>query len=251
MEIKEFVQSIREGKVELTQPFFPVLIKTILLDLYNKIKLSSGQVPHIIYSSGNDIMWMDEKGYHNSIEPIEISNENYVYSRTPRCGVQLTSMDTLPDQLSNPYTTGHFQIEHDDQLYSLVAEMRRIPVTIGLNLTYILNNFVECMELCHQILAKLTYIQTCKFTYMGQIINVSYRIPEALSEEHQVDIDGNSTEKELKVSFDLTCESNMPVFEPRTVMNPVRIANGINTLYENGNEIDQRNSAAWKSARST
>ena len=73
-----------------------------------------------------------------------------------------------------------------------------------------------------------------------------------MQEEHQVDIDGATTEdKDRKVNLTIEIESTMPVYEPRTTIEAIPITNPINKMSINGNEVDKRDNASRKGRRSS
>ena len=54
---------------------------------------------------------------------------------------------------------------------------------------------------------------------MGQNITCSYKIPDSFGEEHTMDIDGSlSDNRTHSLNMSLEVETNMPVFNNRTIM---------------------------------
>ena len=54
---------------------------------------------------------------------------------------------------------------------------------------------------------------------MGQNITCSYKIPESLQEEHNMELDGTTTDSKYKtITLSLEIETNFPIFEPRTIV---------------------------------
>lgn len=245
----EVVRKIREGELDPNnvELFFSKLLKAVLKDMANKVVVKSGPIPHIIYNTGDDIMWLLEKDYDHSKEPVDNTNEQYVYSRVPRAVAQPSNMDVQPDQLTSPYVNGQFEIEDNDKLYTLTAECRRMPVKTQLELKYVLNSFTETLELMQVLVSKLVFIQTVKFVYMGQTILATYKIPETLSDEHQVDLSGSTTDERNRiVNMSIEIESTLPIYEPRTVIKYTPITNPVNKMFVNGNEVDKRDNASRK-----
>lgn len=216
MNIVEKIKNIDINNQEL---FFSTLIKGLLLNLNNSITIRSVSVPHIIVHTGSDALYLEEKGYDNSIEPQQISNENYIYNIVPRCIVQPSGIDLISDQLSNPYTLGRLQYESDEELYELIAEFRRIPVKMSINLQYFTDSFRDMMELIQQLVSHLSFIRTYNITYMGQSIKCSYKLPENFSSEYLMDMDGMTTDnKSRTLSIDVEVETNIPIYNPQTIM---------------------------------
>lgn len=222
---------IRSGELDCNgqQMFFSKLIKALLVSLRNSISVRSVPVPHIILNTGDDVMWLMERGYDASIEPLDISNEgNTTYNIVPRCVVDPGSLDMVPDQLTSPYTTGVFQYEHQDNLYTFQAEFRRMPVKLQVNLKYLVDSFTDALELMQQACTKLAFIRTFTFVYMGQTITASYRIPDSFEGQHLTELSGDLQESRNRtIEMQLEVESYLPVYSNRTVHEAIGIAHGV------------------------
>lgn len=245
--ISEVVRKLRSEELDcnMHQLFFSKLIKALMLDLQKIIKIRGIVVPHLIINTGDDTMWLLEKEYDNSKEPCEITNEQYVYNVVPRCVLTVGSLDMIPDQLTNPYTRGEFQYEYENQLYTLNAEFRRMPVKVNVNLTYIMDSFTDVLEMMQHICSKLAFIRTFRFVYLGQTMVCSYKIPEAIEDQHLAEISGDTTEsRDRTIEIQLEVESNIPVFSPQTIAEHKTITHPIQNLTKNNHEIATRDYAS-------
>ena len=157
-ETKELWENLRRGNVDINnqQLFFSIIAKGFIYKLNQNLKLRGKSIPHYILNTGDDIMYLEVKGQDHSIEPTEVSNENFVYSQIPRCMIQPTGINVQLDQLTNPYSHGRFEIEHNDMIYNFRAEFRRIPVTYGFSLKYYLDNFTDSLNVIQQIITNQT-----------------------------------------------------------------------------------------------
>lgn len=228
-----------------SQLFFSTLIKGLMKDLENIIRIRSVRVPHIIVNTGDDTMWLLEKDYDRSKEPFENTNEQYIYNIVPRCIVSLGSLDMVPDQLTNPYSRGQFQFEHEDNLYTLSAEFRRMPVKVQVTLKYILDTFRDVLEMMQHVCCKLAFVRTFKIVYLGQTISCTYKIPEAVEDQHMTEISGDTTEsRDRIVELTLEVESNLPVYSSPTITEDVHIAHPIQNLISVDHEIASRDYAS-------
>lgn len=241
----ELIEKIRRGEVDINshQPFFSKLIKALMLNLTEQITVRGESVPHMILNTGDDTMWLLEKDYDFSKEPYENTNEQYIYNVIPRCTINVGSIDTVPDQLTNPYSRGYFQYESDDVIKTFSAEVRRMPVKINMELKYYTDSFADMLELTQHVVTKLAYIRTFKFVYMGQTIRASYKIPEAFDGEHLADLDGTTTENKNRIiTMSLEVESTLPIYAEQTVVEAgnVIINPQQNLRMNNGNEISTR-----------
>lgn len=247
MDTKDIVNKIRTGELDCNnqQLFFSKVIKGLMVDLRSFIKIRNIQVPHIIINTGDDTMWLLEKGYDFSKEPQDNTNEQYVYSMIPRCIVELGSMDMVPDQLTSPYARGNFQYEYDNQLLTLSAEFRRMPVKIQVTLKYVLDSFTDVLEMMQHICSKLAFVRTFNIVYMGQTITSSYKIPESFEDQHQVEITGDLNEPRYRtIELQIELESNLPVYSGPTVTETTYIAHPIQTLSNKNHEIAKRDYAS-------
>ena len=212
---------VRKGVFDINnqQLFFSIVAKGFIYKLNQNLKLRGINIPHYILNTGDDIMYLEVKGQNHAIEPLEVSNENFVYSQVPRCMVQPTGINVQPDQLSNPYSHGKFEVEYNDMIYGLRAEFRRIPVTYGFSLKYYLDNFIDSLDVIQQILANLSFVNLFKVIYLGQQINCSYQIPDAYQTEYMMEFDGITTDSKFRtISLELEVSTNFPVLHAETVM---------------------------------
>lgn len=218
---KDIVQQIRSGALDINNQelFFPLLIKGLLLKLNNSIFIRKNAVPHYILHTGNDIMFLEHKGHNMSIEPGMVSNEDWIYSITPRCIVNPGGIDLDSAQLTSPYSIGKCQIETEDTVLSLSGEFRRVPLKLSVELKYYIESYTDMLELIQYIITKLAFVQTYNIVYMGQNITCSYKIPDSFGEEHTMDIDGAFQDsRDHTLSLSLEVETNIPVFSNRTMI---------------------------------
>lgn len=219
--VSDIVQKIKTGvlDVNVQELFFSKLIKGLIYNLNNDIKIRGEYVPHIIMHTGDDKMWMESKGYDNSIEPITISNENYVYQIVPRCNLTPSNIDLDPAQLSNPYTIGTLQYEDSEGIYTLYGEFRRMPIKMTIELKYTVESYTDMLELIQYIISNLSFIRTYDIMYLGQKIKCSYKIPDSFNDEHSMEIDGAiADDRDHKLNLSIEIESNIPVFNNKTIM---------------------------------
>ena len=215
------VDDIRRGALDINvqELFFSAIIKGLLYNLNKDIKIRNERVPHFILHTGDDRMWLETKGYDASIEPLKISNENSVYSIIPKCIVNPVGIDLDSAQLTSPYSLGSLQYESEDGVFMLNGEFRRVPIKMTFELKYYVDSYTDMLELIQYVITNLAFIRTYEIIYMGQNIKCSYKIPESFSDEHTLDIDGSlSDNREHSLNLSIEVETNMPVFNNRTIM---------------------------------
>lgn len=224
------ISKIRNGELDVNSQelFMSTLLKGLLLKLNSDIKIRDIKVPHIILHTGDDKLWLETKGYNNAIEPLIISNENSVYSIIPKCIVNLSTIDLDLNQLTSPYSNGILQYESKDSstngVYSLTGEFRRVPIKIAIDLKYYTDSYTDMLELIQYVITNLAFIRTYDIMYMGQKIKCSYKIPESFGEEHTMEIDGAVSDgREHSLSLSIEVESNLPVFNNKTIKSATKI----------------------------
>lgn len=224
--ISKVIADIRNGDLDINVQdlFLSILIKGLIYNLNNDIKIRGKSVPHYIMHTGDDRMFLEARGYDASIEPLKISNENTLYDIIPKCIINPTSIDLDTAQLTSPYSIGGLQYSIDSGeyagLYMLKGEFRRIPLKMTFDLNYCVDSYTDMLELIQYIISNLSFIRTFDMMYMGQKIKCSYKIPDSFGEEHTMDIDGAfSDAREHTLSLSVEVETNIPIFNNRTIMN--------------------------------
>ena len=228
--------------------FFGALIKGLLWNLNDNVKVRGISVPHIIVNTGDDKMYLAVKGQDFSVEPGEVSNENYVTNIIPRCIVTPGAINLLLDQLSSPYTRGTYNITNSEQA-AYNSEFRRMPFKFSFTLKYYFNSFTDALEAVQSVISNFAVVKNYSFVYMGQKINCSYTIGDAYSIEKTLEFDGLSSDAKYRTfEFDIEVESNYPLFYSRTTIeNSEYINQDPKTIVRNA---DNEN-AAWDDVQKT
>lgn len=217
----EIVYKIRNGEIDVNNQsrFFSILIKGLLVALNNDISIRNNRVPHYIINTGDEIMALEVKGYDHSKDPVEATNENYIYTVTPRCAITPKNIQLIPDQLTSPYAAGKLQLDIDDQLINFVGEVRRMPLKMNIELKYVVNSYTDTLELIQQIITKLAFIRSFNIVYMGQVIPCSYTLPDSLDDEKTIDFDENSTDdRRYFTTLDIEVETAIPIYSNGTII---------------------------------
>lgn len=218
---QQLINDIRGGVLDVNaqELFYPLVLKGLLVNLRNCIKIRGEGVPHIITHMGDDRMWLDARGYDHSIEPLQISNENSIYNITPRCNVNPGGISLDAGQLTNPYSIGQCQVQTEDGVYTLKGEFRRVTVKMNVELKYQTDSYTDLMEVVQYIMTNLAFVRTYDIMYMGQKIKCSYKIPDSFDGEHQMDLDGSISDgREHTMSMSIEVEANMPIFSNKTMV---------------------------------
>ena len=221
MNSTKIIDDIKGGALDVNcqELFFPLVLKGLLVNLRNCIKIRGEGVPHIITHMGDDRMWLDARGYDNSIEPLQISNENSIYNIVPRCNVNPGGVSLDAGQMTNPYSVGQCQVQTDTGVYTLKGEFRRVTVKMSVELKYQTDSYTDLMEAIQCVLSNLAFVRTYDIMYMGQKIKCSYKIPDSFDGEHQMDLDGGISDgREHTMSMSIEVEANMPIFSNGTMI---------------------------------
>lgn len=227
------IDSIRTGALDVNtqELFFPLIIKGLLRSLNDAIYIRKIPVPHYILHTGDDRMFLEQKGHDISKEPQNISNEDWIYAITPKCIVTPGGIDLDTAQLTSPYSLGKCQLESDTEIVSLTGEFRRLPVKLAVELKYYVDSYTDMMELIQYVTTNLAFIRTYNIVYMGQKIKCSYKIPDSYGEEHTMDIDGAFQDsREHSLSLSIEVETTFPVFSNRTMVSSDKIVGAHNKI---------------------
>lgn len=217
----DIVEKIRRSEIDINNQelFFSALIKGLMIKLNKDISIRGIPVPHLIVHTGSDALYLEQKGQDYSLEPMQVSNENYVYNIVPRCVVNPGGIDLMPEQLTNPYIQGQLQYESEDSIINLAGEVRRLPIKLTVELKYFTDSYRDMLELVQQTLTKLAFIRTYYITYMGQAVVCSYKIPESFSGEHITELDGTTQDEKCHtLSLSIEIETTLPVYTPETIL---------------------------------
>lgn len=218
---KTIREKILSGEIDINnqQNFFKTVIKGFLFDINKYISIRGEKVPHYILSTGDAEMYVELMGNGYSDDVCDMPSDSFVYTQVPRCIVQPKGVNIETDQLSNPYTRMHFDLEHDNQVYGLTAEARRMPIKMEFELKYYMKTMTDCFELAQQVTTNWMFLKNFFILYMGQSIECSYKIPETLDTEYSVDFDFSSTElRDRTLSLSIELQTNLPVYDYRTVV---------------------------------
>ena len=95
-------------------------------------------------------MYVETNGYEMSWN--ETTGEDQIYMSRPRCIVSIGDINIEKSELTQPHIRGIYEREvkyndKDIKIQGFNAEIRRIPITIQLNLNYILSSFNESIVL--------------------------------------------------------------------------------------------------------
>lgn len=213
---KEIRKKLITGEIDPnnTDLFFGDVIKATISFLNNNIKLRDKRIPHYIMNTGDEVMYRELMGYEYS--KTEVTDEDFIYNEVPRCIVSVSEMQTVPDQLTQPYVRGVFDVEYDDNVYEFSAEIKRMPIHMTVSLKYYVDSFTDSLALSQYLITNLSYIRTFRFIYMGNEISASITFPDSHSVEKPETLQFDSESRYKTVGIDLQLETNLPIFDTRT-----------------------------------
>lgn len=215
---KTLRQRIIKGEVDInnTELFFGNMIKGALLFLNDTISLRDKSIPHFILNTGDEILYRELM--HYKYDTKNVTDEDFVYNSIPRCIVSPADLNVEPDQLTQPYCRGNFELEDSGHLYEFSAEMRRLPIKTTLGLKYYVDSFTDALALSQKIMTNIATIRTYKFTYMGETIIASLTFPNSTQIEKPAELSFGDESRFKTVSIDLELSTNIPVYNNRTAV---------------------------------
>ena len=217
---KNKLSQLRTGDPDINnqQLFFGIFMKALIYDLNHKMTIRGIKVDHFILNTGDDIMYLERKGVDQSKEPLEQTNEDYIYNTVPRCMVTPKGISLLTDQLTSPYTKGTFQYEDEEGLHQLLAEYRRMPFRMGIGLKYYFNSFTDTLECMQQLVSKFAFINNFSMSYLGQTLLGTYKLPDTIDDELMMQFDGLTQDSKYRsIEIELDAEGNIPIIQCGTI----------------------------------
>lgn len=215
---KDIRKKIINGEIDINNSdlFFGELIKAAILFLNNNIKLRDKRIPHFILNTGDEVLYRELLGYEYN--PTETTGENFVYNEIPRCMIDVGGINTLPDQLTQPYVRSCFDVEYEDNLVEFSAETRRMPIQMTLSCKYYVDSITDSLSLSQYLITNLSYVRTFMFSYMGCEVICSIKFPDAFDTEKPTSLDFDSENRFKNISIELEVETNLPIFDNRTAV---------------------------------
>ena len=195
--------------------FFSLVIKGALSYLTRNIVLYNKPIKHFIFNTGSSYMYVESNEYKFSWN--ETSGEDQLYMSRPRCVIELGDIVVNNEELTQPHIRGTYErYTENNNIAGFNAEFTRMPITISLNLTYILSNFNESIVLIQELIDKLLFQRYFTIIYLGQQIRCSLEFPNDFKAEFNK-IDMTSTEQNNKsINITLNLCTNYPAFDDRT-----------------------------------
>lgn len=195
--------------------FFSIVTKGALSWLTRNIILYNKPIKHFIYNTGSSIMYVETNGYELSWS--ETTGEDQIYMSKPRCVVSVGDIEVETGELTQPHIRGVYEREcvyKDDnnsiikkQIEGFNAEIRRIPITLHLDLNYVLSSFSESIVLTEELISKFLFQQYYNVVYLGQTIMCSVELPQSFKiETNKIDMTSTETnQKTISVSLNICC----------------------------------------------
>lgn len=194
--------------------FFSVLLKGALSWLTRNIVLYGKPINHFIFNTGSSYMYMESNGYQYSLN--EVSGEDQIYMKMPRCIVELDNVSIPTEELTQPYVRGTYERVVNNEIVGMNAEIRRLPIEMNIKLRYVLSNFNESIVLLEEIVNKLVFNKYFRITYLGQTIRCSLDWPTDQSiEVNKIDMSSSDTSQK-SIEFSLKITSSYPQIDERT-----------------------------------
>lgn len=194
--------------------FFAVVIKGALSWLTRNIVLYDEPIKHFIFNTGSSYMYVEKNGYKYSLS--EVSGEDQIYMKMPRCIVEIDNVSIPMEELTQPYVRGTYERIVGNGVVGMNAEMRRLPLEISLKLRYVLSNFNESIVLLQEVIDKLVFNKYFKVTYLGQTIKCSLDWSSEQSiQVNKIDMtSSDANQKSIEMSLKLT--TSYPQIDERT-----------------------------------
>ena len=218
--------------------FFSILIKGVLSWLTNNIELYGEPIKHFILTTGSSYMYVESNGY--SYDTKQTSGEDQIYMKTPRCVCSVDDVSIPIDELTQPFIRGNYERQVGDDIVGMNAEVRRLPISMTMNLKYVLSTFNEGIVLLQEIFDKLIFNRYFRISYLGQNIQCLINFPS----EEQITVnkvDMASTDVNQKtIEFSITVLSAYPQINERTEIRSTQIISSFGTDINLHRDINEK-----------
>lgn len=197
--------------------FFAILIKGVLSFLNKNIKLNGKSVNHFIFNTGSSYLYLENNGYELSL--CETSGEDTMYMKMPRCIVNMGNITAVTEELTSPYSRGNYErissITNKIETYN--AEIRRLPVEVGLSLQYVLSTTNESLILIQEFLDKIVFQRYFNIVYLGQRIMCSIEFPQDFKIEfNKIDLSSPDALVQKLIGIELKICTSYPLINDKT-----------------------------------
>ena len=224
--------------------FFSLVIKGVLRWLTQNILMYNKPIKHFIFNTGSSYLYIETNGYEFSWN--ETTGEDMMYMERPRCVVELNDITINNEELTQPHIRGAYErrIDENGNYAGFNAELRRIPITLSLNLTYVMSNFNESIILVQELMDKLLFQKYFNIVYLGQNIQCSVEFPNNFRIELNK-IDLSSAEPNNRIlGMQLNVCTNYPSIDERTEISSSKVigsfASNINVFKDDAKNITDK-----------
>lgn len=196
--------------------FFSILFKGCLNWLNHNIFMYDKPIKHFIFNTGSSYLYIESDGYEFTLA--ETTGEDQMYMSMPRCICEIGDFSIPAEELTNPFVRGIYERRSSktNEYKGYNAEMRRIPLEVGMTLRYVLSNFNESIILVQELIEKMVFQQYFNIVYLGQTIQCSIEFPS----QQQINmnkIDFDSTEVNQKtIEIQIKIDTYLPIINQST-----------------------------------
>jgi hypothetical protein len=203
-------------KFNMDEVFFRDLTVCVLDTLEGRLRwinrFSSGDVQvevPIYYSLSGD-----ERFLLDSFQDDIVSENRYVELNTdqiPRGHLTLTNFNIRSDEFRNPNVWLRSVTEDNDEVRTLLKQVRAIPITVNYNLTILLKTEIDVFKCAQEIMNTLWLYKFIYFEHNYMHINAVVTFPD--TETIEITREKNlKSDNTIKMSLDLEVQTYYPAF---------------------------------------
>ena len=196
--------------------FFSILFKGCLNWLNNNIFMYDKPIKHFIFNTGSSYLYVESNGYEFTLA--ETTGEDQLYMSMPRCICEIGDFSIPLEELTNPFVRGTYERRSSktNEYKGYNAEMRRIPLEVGMTLRYVLSNFNESIILVQELFEKLCFQQYFNIVYLGQTIQCSIEFPtQTQINLNRIDFDSTDVNQKT-IEIQIKIDTYLPVINVST-----------------------------------
>ena len=190
-------EDTEEGIEKIVVPFF--------------FDFTGGSITSERFIQDNYLNWTDDECTYMGIKKMDGD-----YKPIPYGVVQLSSTSIDSGNISNRFVMGQYQKKVNDHYESFVSFLYSIPLSFSFNVTIVCDTMNTAWKIEQAFREYFYKNKTFRVNYKGSIVPARIGFPESIgSEKTNTYTTGQQNEAfNVKLSFDLACETYQPVFDP-------------------------------------
>lgn len=183
-------------------------IKIVISD-FNDVK--NFETPVYIKSTGDEV-------FDNLLTDKINVTDKQITNKVPRMVFDIGGFTVLTDQMSNPNVHGNFIITNSGFSNNYVANVKRIPLELGLTCEVVFDNILDFFTFTEVILTNSYKTRTYRFLYNGYEYEGNYSFDDSLNSDVSLVHSHDSERRQRKLPLTFILNLQYPAFDNASKM---------------------------------